>query len=112
MDHERVVGWNTAAMTEEDTEAAELLWMQLANDRGHLDAECTADEVEPAATWCQGAMYNVLDTTAMTIRISSKDKRWWNANTNERRKVVGKDNKRRRISEEASRAMAELLQSI
>jgi len=47
--HERVVGWNIAAMTEEDAKAAEKLWMELAKERAHLDAECTADEVEQEA---------------------------------------------------------------
>jgi len=28
--HERVIGWNLAAMTEEDAKAAERLWMELA----------------------------------------------------------------------------------
>jgi len=40
-DHERVVGWNLAAMTDEDAEAAEKLWMELAKERIQLDAECT-----------------------------------------------------------------------
>jgi hypothetical protein len=47
--HEWVVGWNIAAMTEEDAKAAEKLWMELAKERAHLDAECTADEVEQEA---------------------------------------------------------------
>jgi hypothetical protein len=41
--HEWVVGWNIAAMTEEDAKAVEKLWMELAKERAHLDAECTAD---------------------------------------------------------------------
>jgi hypothetical protein len=32
-DHERVVGWNLAATTEKDMEAAEKLWMELARER-------------------------------------------------------------------------------
>jgi hypothetical protein len=51
-------------MTEEDTEVAEKLWTELAKERTHLDVECTADEVEQDATWCQEAMGNVLDATA------------------------------------------------
>jgi hypothetical protein len=62
--HERIVGWNLAAMTEEDMKPVEKLWMQLAKERGHLDAECTADEVEQEAGWCQETMGNVLDATA------------------------------------------------
>jgi len=74
--HERVVGWNLAAMTEEDAKAAEKLWMELAKERARLDAECTADEVEQESTWCQEAMGNVLDATAKKIRIRAKSKRW------------------------------------
>jgi hypothetical protein len=74
--HDRVVGWNLAAMTEEDAKAAEKLWMELAKERGHLDAECTADEVEQEAAWCQEAMGDVLDATTKKIRICAKSKRW------------------------------------
>ena len=48
---ELVVGWNLAAMTEEDVKAAEKVWMELAKGRAHLDADCTADQVEPEAAW-------------------------------------------------------------
>jgi hypothetical protein len=30
--HERVVGWNIAAITEEDVKAAETLWKELAKE--------------------------------------------------------------------------------
>jgi len=50
--HERVVGWNLAAMTEEDAKAAEKLWMELAKGGAHLEAECKADEVEQEAARC------------------------------------------------------------
>jgi len=42
----RVVGWNVAAMTEEDMETGEKLWMELASNRTQQDVECTEDEVE------------------------------------------------------------------
>jgi hypothetical protein len=45
MHPERVLGWNSAAMTEEDAKGPEKLWMELAKERAHLDTECTADEV-------------------------------------------------------------------
>jgi len=106
--HERVVGWNIAAMTEEDAKAAEKLWMELAKERAHLDAECTADEVEQEAAWCQEAMGNILDATAKNIRICAKSKRWWNADIRERRKAVGREKRRRLNSEEAAKAKAEL----
>jgi len=106
--HNREVGWNLAAMTEEDAKAAEKLWMELAKERAHLDAECTADEVEQEAAWCQEAMGNVLDATAKTIRICARSKRWWNADIRERRKAVGREKRRRRNSEETAKAKAEL----
>jgi len=87
-DYERVVGWNVAAMTEEDAEAAEKLWMELAKERTQLDAECTEDEVEQEAAWCQGAMSSVLHATAKKIRICARSKIWWNADINERRRTV------------------------
>jgi len=110
--HEQVVGWNIAAMTEEDAKAAEKLWMELAKERAHLDAECTADEVEHEAAWCQKAMGKVLDATAKKIRICAKSKRWCNADIRERRKAVGREKRRRRNSEQAAKAKAELQKSI
>ena len=110
--HERVVGWNLAAMTEEDAMGAEKLWMELAKERAHLDAECTADKVEQEATWCQETMGNVLDATAKMIRICAESKRWWNTDIREKRMVVGRDKRRRRNSEEAAKAKAEFLNFI
>jgi hypothetical protein len=106
--HERVVGWNIAAMTEEDAKAAEKLWMKLAKERAHLDAECTADEVEQEAARCQEAMGNVLDPTTKMITICAKLKTWWNADIRERRKEVGREKRRRRNLEVAAKAKAEL----
>jgi len=108
VDHERVVRWYLAAMTEEDAEAAEELWTELAKEGAHLDAECTADEVEQEAACCQEAMVNVLDAMAKKIRICAISNRWWNADIKKRTKVVGRETRRRRKSEEASRAKAEL----
>jgi len=82
-DHERVVGWNLAAMMEEDGEAAEKLWMELAKERTQLDAECTEVEVEQEAAWCQETMSSVLDATAKKIRICARSKRWWDADIKE-----------------------------
>jgi hypothetical protein len=88
VDHERVVGWNFAAITEQDLEAVEKLRMQRAKDRAQLSAECTEDEVEQEAAWCQEAMSSVLNSTANTISICAKSKRWWNADIEETRKAV------------------------
>jgi len=107
-DHEWVVGWNLAAMKEEDAEAAEKLWTELAKEGAHLDVACTADEVEQEAAWCQEAMGNVLDTTTQKIRICARSKTWWNADIKNRRMAVGRENRRRRNSEEAARVKAEL----
>jgi len=109
-DHERVVGWNSAAMAENNWEAAEKLWRELAKERAHLDAECTEDEMEQEAAWCQEAISSVLNTTAKKIRICARSKRWWNADIKERRKVVGRE-KRKRNSEEAARVKAKLRKS-
>jgi len=111
VDHERVGGWNLAAMTEKDLEAAEKLWRELVKERAHLDAECTEDEVEHEAAWCQEAMSSVLNATAKKIRIWARSKRWWNTDIKERRKAVGRE-KRRRNLEEAARAKAILQKPI
>ena len=107
-DHERVVGWNLAAMTEKDIEAAQKLWRKLARERAQLDAECTEDEVEQEVAWCQEAMSSVLNATAKKIRICARSKRWWNADIKERRRMVVRERRSRRNSEEAARAKAEL----
>jgi len=87
-DHESVVVWNLAGMTEEHLEAAEKLWRELAKERAHLSAECTADEVEHEAAWCQEAMSSDLNATAKKITICTRSKRWWNADIKERRKTA------------------------
>jgi hypothetical protein len=74
-------------------------------------ADCTADEVEHEAAWCQEAMSSVLNTTAKKIRICARSKRWWNAEIKETRNVVGIE-KRRWNSGEAARAKAKLQKSI
>jgi len=99
-------------MTEEEEEAAEKLWTELAKERPHLDAERTADEVEQEAAWCQDTMGSVPDTTAKKIRICARSKRWWNANIKKRRQAVGREKRRRRNSGEAARGKAELQKSI
>ena len=66
-------------MREEDAEAAEKLWMELAKERPQLDAVCTEDRVEQEAAWCQEEMSSVPDSTAKKLRICAREKRWWNA---------------------------------
>jgi len=45
-DHVQVLGWNLAAMSKEDEEAAEEVLKELQGGRTHLDEKCTGDEVE------------------------------------------------------------------
>ena len=112
VDHERVVGWNLLAMTEKDAEAAEKLWKELVKERAQLDAECTEDEVDQEAASCQQTISSVLDDTANKIRICARSKRWWNAKIKERRRMVGRERRRRRTPEDATRASKELQNSI
>jgi len=102
------VGWNLAALTEEEAQAAEKLWMELAKSRSQPDAECTADEVKQQAAWWHDAMGSILDATAKKIRICARSKRWWNTNIKKRRQAVGREKSRRQNSDEAARAKAEL----
>jgi len=109
--HERVLGGNLAAMTEEDVEAAEKILAELARWRAHLGAEWTEDEVEQEAAWSQEAMSSILNATAKKIRICAKSKQWWNADIKERRNAVGREKERWQILEEAARGKAELQMS-
>jgi len=68
-DNVQVIGWNLAAMAKEDEEAAEILWKELDGERGHLDQECTGDEVEQEAEWCQETLGKVIDANAKKIKI-------------------------------------------
>jgi len=76
--------------------------------RAHLDAECTADEVEPEAAFRQEAMGNVLTATAESIRICTRSKRWWNTDIQERGMAVGMEKQRRQNSQEAAKGKVEL----
>jgi hypothetical protein len=86
--------------------------MELVKKRAHLSAECTEEEVEQEASWCQEAMSSVLNATAKKIRVCAKSERWWNADLKEMRKAVGREKRRRQNSGEAARAKAELQKSI
>ena len=70
--------------------------MELAKERAHLGAECTEDEEEQEAAWCQNGMSSVLNATAKKIRISAKSKKWWNANIKKRSNAVGREKKQER----------------
>jgi hypothetical protein len=68
--------------------------------------------VEQEAAWCLEAMSSVLDTTAKIMRICARSKTWWNADIKERRRMVRRERRRGRNSEEAALAKAELQKSI
>jgi hypothetical protein len=88
----RVVGWNFAARTGEAEEAAEKLWAEVVNERAHLDAECTEDEMEREATWCWDTMRSVLDAMAKKIRIFAKSKLSWDGDIKGRGIAVERKN--------------------
>jgi len=99
-------------MPKEDEEAAEKLWRELESERAHLGEECTGDDVEREAEWCQEALSKVLDAKAKKIRICARSKRWWNGEIKKRRSALGREMRRGRRSEAAARAKTELQKSI
>jgi macrodomain Ter protein organizer (MatP/YcbG family) len=111
-DHMQVIGWNLAAVSKEDEEAADKLRRELEIERAHLGEECTGDNVDRAAEWCQDALSQVLDAKAKKIGICARSKRWWNGEIKETRSALGREKRRGRRSEAAARAKAELQKSI
>jgi len=103
---------NLAGMSKEDKEAAEKLGMELERERAHLGEECTGDDVEREAEWCQETQSSVLDAKAKKIRICARSKRWLNGVIKERRRALGREKRRGGRSEAAARAKAELQKSI
>jgi len=89
-DHVQVIGWNLAAMSQEDKEAAEKLLKELERDRAHLGEECMGDDVEREAEWCQATVSKVLDVKAKKIGICARSKRWWNGEIKYRRGALGR----------------------
>jgi len=55
-DHVQVIGWNLAATSKLDEEAAEKLWKELERDRAHLGGECMGDDVEREAKLYQATL--------------------------------------------------------
>jgi hypothetical protein len=76
-------------MSKEDEEAAEKLWRELERERAHLGEECTGNDVEREAEWCQETLSKVLDAKAKKIRICARLNRWWNGEIKERRSALG-----------------------
>ena len=108
----QIVGWNLAAMSQEDEEQAEKLWKERARGRAYLGEESMGDEVESEAEWCQEALSKVLNATAKKIRKCACSKRWWNGEIKEKRSQLGREKRRRRRSEATAQAKAELQKSI
>jgi len=75
-------------MTEDDVEAVEMLWMELAQDRAHLDTECTGDNVEQEGARFQEVIGKPFDATAEKIWICARSHMWWNADIKKRIKGV------------------------
>ena len=111
-DDVQVIGWDLAAMSKEDEEPAEKLWRELERERACLGKECTGDNVEREAVWCQEALSKVLDAKAKKIGICPRSKRWWHSEIKERRSALRREKRRGRRSEVAARAKAELPKSI
>jgi hypothetical protein len=111
-DHLQVIGWNLAAMSKEDEKATEKLWKELEGQSARLDEECTGDEVEREAEWCQETLSKVLDAKAKKIRICAWSKMWWNGEIKERRSALGREKRRGKRSEAVAHAKVELQRSI
>ena len=111
-DHVQVIGWNLAAMSKEDEEAAENDWKELERDRAHRGEEGTGDDVEREAKWCKATVSEVLDAKAKKIGTCARSKRWWNGEIKGRISALGTEKRRGRRSGAAARAKAELQTSI
>jgi hypothetical protein len=68
-DYVQVIGWNPAARSKEDKEAAEKLWKKLERDRAHLGKKCMGDDVEQEAEWCRATLSKVQNSKPKKIRI-------------------------------------------
>jgi hypothetical protein len=106
--HVQLIGWNLAAMSKLDEKAAQKLWKELEGQRARLDEECTGDDVEREAEWCQETLSKVLDDKAKKIRICARSKRWWNSEITERRSPLWGEKRRGKRSEAAAYAKATL----
>jgi len=104
----QVVGWNLAAILQEDQEQAEKLWREWARGRAYLGVESTGDDVKSKAVWCQESLGNVLDTTAEKITICTRSKRCWNGEIKERWSQLGREKRRRRRSAATAQSNARL----
>jgi len=111
-DHVQVVGWNLAAMTNEDEKAAEMLWIELEGQRARLDEVFTGDELEREAECCQEMLRKVLDAKAKKIRICTRSTRWWKGEIMGTPSALGRGKRRGNRSEVAAHAKAELQRRI
>jgi len=74
-DGTQVVGWNLAAMWQEDKKQAEKLCREQVRGRVYLGVENTGDNVEREAEWCQEVLGKVLNTAARKMIICPPLKR-------------------------------------
>jgi len=108
----QVIGWNLAALSQEDKEQVEQLWRERARGRVYMGAESTGNNVKSEAEWCQEALSKVLDATAKKIMIYAWPKRRWNGEIKERRSQLGREIRRRRKLAATAQAKPELHKSI
>jgi len=106
------VGWNLAAMSQEDTEQAEKLRRERARGRAYCGVESTGNDVESEAECCQEALGKVLNATAKEMKICAQSKRWWNGEIMEMSSQLGREKRSRRRSMATAQAKTELQKSI
>jgi len=98
----QVIGWDLAAMSQEDMEVNEELWRKRAKERAHLGAKSMQDEVESEADSCQEALSKVLEAPAKHITACAPSKRSWNGEIQEKRSQLGRKLRRWRWSAETA----------
>jgi len=106
------IGWNLAAMSKEDEEAAGQFWKELERERGHLDDEYIGDKVERAAKRFQETLCEVLDAKATKMKICTRSQSLWNGELKERRRALGTQKRKGRRTGGEAPAKADLQRSI
>jgi hypothetical protein len=92
------IRWDITRMTDEQKDEAELLWLQMGENRPILNDMSFCEEVESEAAWIQDTLTDILNQKARRIRICARSKRWWNADIDSKRKAVGRA--KRKLREE------------
>jgi hypothetical protein len=107
-----VVGWNLAAMSQEDNMQTDSLWREQAGGSASLGVESTGNDIESEAELCHKARLKVLDATANKISICITSKRWCNGDIELRRCQLGRVISRWRRSAGTAQTKAKLPNSI